>query len=179
MRKFSAPARVVIDSPLVLYNRELSQDGDMEDMEMSLKSSRAKRSLNDEVEKLLESEKVVEANEVEAEKELDEVAEDAPQEVDGSPLVVTQHKQQTLQKSTRLQMTNEDEFQETPQESNVNEMNTQKKTRGRTTLASLTKRNDDLIKIKWNEKGQPIGPNYVQFSSFVGALVRKIVPYNI
>ncbi|XP_062088362.1 uncharacterized protein LOC133794938 [Humulus lupulus] len=58
-------------------------------------------------------------------------------------------------------------------------MNLAKKTRGKTLLANLTKRNNDLRIINWNEKGQPVGTNSVQFSSFVGALVREVVPYTI
>ena len=36
-----------------------------------------------------------------------------------------------------------------------------KKTRGITTMSSLGKKEDELIKIKWNIKGQPIGFNSV------------------
>ncbi|XP_062114462.1 uncharacterized protein LOC133825549 [Humulus lupulus] len=38
-------------------------------------------------------------------------------------------------------------------------MNALKKTRSRTTLANLTKRNNDSMKINWIEKGQPVGTN--------------------
>lgn len=54
-----------------------------------------------------------------------------------------------------------------------------KKTRGRTILANLTRRNGELIKINWNMNGQPIGDNSIQFASFVGTLVREIVPYTL
>uniref|UniRef100_A0A803PVJ9 Uncharacterized protein n=1 Tax=Cannabis sativa TaxID=3483 RepID=A0A803PVJ9_CANSA len=54
-----------------------------------------------------------------------------------------------------------------------------KKARGRTMLANLTRRNGDLIKINWNMNGQPISDDSVQFASFVGILVKEIVPYTL
>ncbi|KAM6543719.1 hypothetical protein CsatB_008166 [Cannabis sativa] len=98
-----------------------------------------------------------------------------------SPLARHQTNQAHI-KSIRLQKTNEENQNEnngTPEDANVNKINSVKKTRGRTTLANLTKRNNDLRKINWNEKGQPVGTNSVQFSSYVGALVREVAPYTI
>ena len=54
-----------------------------------------------------------------------------------------------------------------------------KRRRGRTKLSSLAKKNDGLIQISWNNKGQPVGMHSVWLSSFLGALVREMVPYNL
>ena len=56
--------------------------------------------------------------------------------------------------------------------------NSQKR-RGKTKLSSLAKKNDGFIQIAWNNRGQPIGMHSVWFSSFLGTLVREIVPYNL
>ncbi|XP_062106702.1 uncharacterized protein LOC133818035 isoform X2 [Humulus lupulus] len=105
------------------------------------------------------------------------------QSITNSP-IASQQKVDTCRKSTRLQNTSttfQVEFEATPQDHNANEeleMIT-KKTRGRTILANLTRRNGELIKINWNMNGQPIGDNSIQFASFVGTLVREIVPYTL
>ncbi|XP_062096269.1 uncharacterized protein LOC133802052 [Humulus lupulus] len=214
LRKFSAPARVVIDSPPTLSTRvatrrmvcnwEPSPNDNMANMEVSLGSSRTRRSLNDKVERLLEAgiiskdvenEELQEVAEAEHEKmtevEFEEVAEveleeleimaETNENISISP-AIRQQMRQALRKSDRLQKTSEaiqNEFQEASQDRNANEINALKKTRGKTTLANLIKRNNDSMKINWNEKGQLVGTNSVKFSSFVGALVREIVPYTI
>ncbi|KAL5569972.1 hypothetical protein UlMin_026547 [Ulmus minor] len=225
LRQFAAPVRVVIDSPPALgtraatrrlvISREPSSDDNMTDMEMSPVSSRkTRRSLNDEVEGLIEGEpsdnelaleqmaedleQVVEENPKQvAGEDLEQVADMEPSRVSPqkssmtSPVAVTNQnpksdKENTLRKSTRLQNTN-DTVQTVIEKAPLNQneidgldMNTnKKKTRGRTTMSSLGKKEDELIKIKWNIKGQPIGFNSVQFSSYLGALVREIVPYTL
>ncbi|XP_062114958.1 uncharacterized protein LOC133828956 [Humulus lupulus] len=65
LRRFSAPVRVVIDSPPALstraatrqmvYNIEPDPNDDVEDMEMSLGSSKTRRSLNYEVDMVVDS----------------------------------------------------------------------------------------------------------------------------
>ncbi|KAL5553434.1 hypothetical protein UlMin_040835 [Ulmus minor] len=214
LRQFAAPARVVIDSPPALgtraatrrlvISREPSSDDNMTYMEMSpVSSRRTRRSLNDEVEGLIEGEPS------DNELAVEQMAEDLEQVISNkwliwnpvgfppqkssmtSPVAVTNQnpksdKENTLRKSTRLQNMN-DTVQTVIEKAPLNQneidgldMNTnKKKTRGRTTMSSLGKKEDELIKIKWNIKGQPIGFNSVQFSSYLGALVREIVPYTL
>ena len=52
------------------------------------------------------------------------------------------------------------------------------KKRGKTKLLTL-KKNAGLIKIMWNEKGQPIGNESILLSSYLGVLVREVVPYTL
>ncbi|KAF4379630.1 hypothetical protein F8388_023647 [Cannabis sativa] len=97
----------------------------------------------------------------------------AVQRVDADDYPTNGQKQQ--QKENKL------ELDATPQDRNADEeleMIT-KKARGRTMLANLTRRNGDLIKINWNMNGQPISDDSVQFASFVGILVKEIVPYTL
>lgn len=183
LRKFSAPVRVVVDSPPALstrastrrmvFNVEPDPNDDEENMERSLGSSKTKRSLNYEVDNTIEQT---------CEKEIREENEDvANEEWVGAECeeVAEVEVEQSLRKSSRLQHitdeANQTMLEEIPQELT----NLTKKTRGKTLLANLTKRNRDLRTINWNEKGQPIGANSVQFSSFMGALVREVVPYTI
>ena len=202
LRRFSAPVRVVIDSPPALstraatrrmvYNTEPDPNDDVEDMEMSLGSSKTRRSLNYEVDKVVDSvcEKGVreEHEEIADEERVGVEFEGAVAQCEEVPdaeceEVAEIELEQPLRKSVRLQKTtdeaNQTEIEEIPQDVDANVMNLAKKTRGKTLLENLTKRNNDLRIINWNEKGQPVGTNSVQFSSFVGALVREVVPYTI
>ncbi|XP_062097889.1 uncharacterized protein LOC133803787 [Humulus lupulus] len=195
LHRFSTPVRVVIDSPPALsnraatrrmvYNTEPDPNDDAEDMEMSLGSSKTRRSLHYEVDKVVDSvcekgvreehEEIADEEKVGAEFEEGVAAEFEE--------VVEVELEQPLRKSVRLQKTtdeaNQTEIEEISQDVDANVMNLSKKTRGKTLLENLTKRNNDLRIINWNEKGQPVGTNSVQFSSFVGALVREVVPYTI
>ncbi|KAK9169869.1 hypothetical protein Syun_002009 [Stephania yunnanensis] len=49
-----------------------------------------------------------------------------------------------------------------------------KKTRGPTTMKKFE--NTPRLKVQFNERGQPIGPNSVQLSNFLGYIGRKMVP---
>ncbi|XP_024021724.1 uncharacterized protein LOC21400762 isoform X1 [Morus notabilis] len=51
--------------------------------------------------------------------------------------------------------------------------------RGPTKLKGVAEESDGLIEVKFNTKGQPIGPGSVSLSSFLGPLVREIVPVTI
>lgn len=51
--------------------------------------------------------------------------------------------------------------------------------RGPTKLKGICEESDGLIEVKFNTKGQPIGPGSVSLSSFLGPLVREIVPVTI
>lgn len=208
LRKFSAPVRVVIDSPPALstraatrrmvYNVEPDLNDDEEEMEMSQSSTKTKRSLTYEVDKSLDNvnengvrekhEDIANKNMVctEFEEEPDAECEQVATTKLSKGVVEFQEMtevelDQCLRKSVRLQKTtdesNQTEIEEIPRD--VDEVNLVKKKRGKTLLANLTKKSNDLRIIYWNEKGQPIGTNSVQFSSFVGSLVREIVPYTI
>ncbi|KAF4351284.1 hypothetical protein G4B88_017782, partial [Cannabis sativa] len=150
---------------------------------MSHGSSRTRRSLNYQVEEDAEMIfKEVGMDECEniADKEVEDLTE---AEFEGIAEAECEMAEVELVQPRKMTNTSKNENQNenngTPEDANVNKINSVKKTRGRTTLANLTKRNNDLRKINWNEKGQPVGTNSVQFSSYVGALVREVAPYTI
>lgn len=56
---------------------------------------------------------------------------------------------------------------------------TQKRTRGPSKMKSIAIDSDGRLEVKFNSKGQPIGATSISLSSFLGALVREIVPVTI
>ena len=149
------PARVVFDSPPVppVLENEKEPDG----------SSRARRFLIDEIDELvdeappkgvLEPENL--ADEVEPENLADEVEPDFMAEVE----------QPILNHGDNL--VNGDGC------SNSSIV----KKRGKAKLSTV-KKNERLIQVTWNDRGQPIGRNSVLLASFLGVLVREVVPYTI
>ncbi|XP_062075132.1 uncharacterized protein LOC133779155 [Humulus lupulus] len=59
------------------------------------------------------------------------------------------------------------------------EERTKKRTRGPTKMKSIATNSDGRLEVKFNSKGQPIGTTSIKLSSFLGALVREIVPITI
>ena len=181
LSRFTAPSRVVLDSPpalstraasrrMICSSREPSPDDNQTEKEMSPGNSRkTRRSLIDQVEEL------VEEAPTETEWEPENVAELEP----------NQNLTQKMQQGTFTTANTE----AIPEQNNLNNHSSMneaecsnansKKKRGKTKLSSLAKKNYGLIQISWNNKGQPIGMHSVWLSSFLGALVREIVPYNL
>ncbi|KAL5538686.1 hypothetical protein UlMin_014857 [Ulmus minor] len=180
LSRFAAPEKVVLDSPPALSTRsathrmvcskEASSEENMTDKELSpMSSKRTRRSLIDEVEGL------VEGDVAEAEWEPEQVALLEPNDV--SP-----HENQDTSAATKSVEPNPENHNlehYNPENENDCSNALKQKKRGRTKLSSLAKRNDGLIPINWNNKGQPIGKQSVWLSSFLGALVREIVPYTL
>ncbi|KAL9422695.1 hypothetical protein AB3S75_034887 [Citrus x aurantiifolia] len=54
-----------------------------------------------------------------------------------------------------------------------------KRKRGPTKMKNIAMDGDDKIEVKFNENGQPIEEGSTTLSSFLGSLVREIVPYTI
>lgn len=54
-----------------------------------------------------------------------------------------------------------------------------KRKRGPTKMKNIAMDGDDKIEVKFNENGQPIEEGFATLSSFLGSIVREIVPYTI
>ena len=193
LRKFAAPATVIIDSPPALGTRaatrrmrstEQSSEDEMVQVNTSLKPTTTKRSLTNVVEDLAAE---ISKNVPEIEEHDNEGGDDGQAE-NLEPI----SKQNLARKSSRLQgllQTQPTETNDAEQEVIAGNQNTnaniesskdkERKNRGQTKLSSLSKRTDGVIEVQWNSLGQPIGIQSTWLSSYIGALVREIVSYSL
>lgn len=91
----------------------------------------------------------------------------------------------TRTRSATRRLTTTEEVQNTREENveNVVELPTKdpkpKKTRGPTKMQTIAVEPELKLNIRFNEYGQPIGETSVGLASFLGSLVREVVPVNI
>ena len=179
-KREEALPKVVFDSPPSVPETEGHCEG---------RSKKARKSLNDEIDDLVEeapAQVVIEPEELTDEIDLqlptdEAVPKNLIDEVDVH-LAGDQVDPQNLPVEDYLDSVAENEEPVTNVSNSMNEArgstSSGGKKRGKTKLLTV-KKNAGVLKLMWNEKGQPIGSESILLSSYLGVLVREIVPYTL
>ncbi|RXI06502.1 hypothetical protein DVH24_025638 [Malus domestica] len=70
----------------------------------------------------------------------------------------------------------QEEDEEVPDDLFTEESNQTKRKRGPTRMKTISTNDGQRIEIEWNENGQFIGDGSIDLSSYMGSLVREVVP---